>query len=153
MSTRHSISFPRPQQSKDMLLCSFRVKHIIVFVRKYLMSAHQPRKGFIAQLEGFSRLQKCKENPEINKLSLHFCSSEGRNELDIKECVHLKNTLKAYFLRLSEVRLADLGTTTAQRQLLRTHYLNAVTVVFENITIYCTKFLLTNSAKYGKILM
>ena len=57
------------------------------------MSAHQPRKGFIAQLEGFSRLQKCKENPEINKFSLHFCSSEGRNELDIKECVRLKKTL------------------------------------------------------------
>ena len=57
------------------------------------MSAHQPRKGFIARLEGFSRLQKCKENPEINKFSLHFCSSEGRNELDIKECVRLKKTL------------------------------------------------------------
>ena len=57
------------------------------------MSAHQPRKGFIAQLEAFSRLQKCKENSEINKLSLHFCSSEGRNELDIKECVRLKKTL------------------------------------------------------------
>ncbi|MBR1832190.1 MAG: hypothetical protein IJ784_07135, partial [Ruminiclostridium sp.] len=70
------------------------------------------RKGFIAQLEGFSRLQKCKENPKINKLSLHFCSSEGRNELDIKECVRLKKTLKAYFLgfpksalRISEQQL------------------------------------------------
>jgi len=57
------------------------------------MSAHQPRKGFIAQLEGFSRLQKCKENPEIYKFSLHFCPPTGRNELDIKECVRLKKTL------------------------------------------------------------
>ena len=47
------------------------------------MSAHQPRKGFITQFEGFSRLQKCKEDPKINKLSLHFCSSVGRNEPDI----------------------------------------------------------------------
>ena len=53
--------------------------------------------SFIAQLEGFSRLQKCRENPEIYKFSLHFCLPAGRDELDIKECVRLKKTLKAYF--------------------------------------------------------
>ena len=52
-----------------------------------LMSAHQPRISFITQLEADSRLQKCKENCLKFKFSLHFCSPEGRNELDIKECV------------------------------------------------------------------
>ncbi len=42
------------------------------------MSAHQPTNGLIAQLEA-------------------ICSSEGRNELDIKECTRIKKTLKAYF--------------------------------------------------------
>ena len=60
------------------------------------MSAHQSRNGLIAQLEDFSRLQKCNENFEINKLSLHFCSSEGRNELDIKECVRCLNAPQAH---------------------------------------------------------
>ena len=63
----------------------------------YLMSAHQPRIDFKAQLEANSRLQKCKGNPEIYKFSLHFCPPTGRNELDIKECVRLKKALKAYF--------------------------------------------------------
>ena len=57
------------------------------------MSAHQPTNCFIAQLEAIYWLQKCKENLYILGFSLHFCSSEGRNELDIKECVRLKKTL------------------------------------------------------------
>ena len=64
---------------------------------KLLMSAHQPRTGFIAQLESCSWLQKCKENPKIIKFFLHFCPTVGRNELDIKKCVRLENTLKVYF--------------------------------------------------------
>ena len=61
------------------------------------MSAHQPINCFVAQLEAIYWLQKCKENLYILGFSLHFCSSEGRNELDIKECVHLKKTLKRIF--------------------------------------------------------
>ena len=31
---------------------------------------------------------------------MHFCSPEGRNELDIKKCIRCKNTLKACFYRI-----------------------------------------------------
>ncbi len=41
------------------------------------MSAHQPTNGFIAQLEA-------------------ICASEGRNELDIKECVRCVNAPQAH---------------------------------------------------------
>ena len=42
-----------------------------------------------------------------------------------------KKTLKAYFLWRSEVRFADFGTTTAKRQLLRTHYINCVSTIYQ----------------------
>jgi hypothetical protein len=60
------------------------------------MSAHQPTNCFIAQLEAVYWLQKCKENLYILGFSLHFCSSEGRNELDIKECVRCLNAPQAH---------------------------------------------------------
>jgi hypothetical protein len=41
-------------------------------------------------------LQKCKENLYILGFSMHFCSSEGRNELDIKECVRCLNAPQAH---------------------------------------------------------
>ncbi|MBP3855909.1 MAG: hypothetical protein IK990_09905, partial [Ruminiclostridium sp.] len=64
---------------------SFVLMYGAVFIRlpfqTVLMSAHQPTNGFIAQLEAICWLQKCKENFYISGFSLHFCSSEGRNEL------------------------------------------------------------------------